>query len=268
MRMSHVAVLVVVGALGLIGMSGCSSEGETAAAAQAVDAPPPQITDLYAGSPYLGELRNSLVYGEIWERPHLSKRDRSLITVAVLQALVRDELTIHVPRGLDNGLTPEEISEVILHVTFYAGWPAGVQASLIAAEVFQERGLALGELPRAPASPTEMATPGALSQAYASVPRLGELRNSLLYGDIWERPLLSKRDRSLITVAVTQAMYATNELRIHIGRALDENGVTPQELSEVILHVTFYAGWPGAVNAGRLATEAFEARGVSLSELQ
>ena len=51
-------------------------------------------------------------------------------------------------------------------------------------------------------------------------------------------------------------------------RALDENGVTPQELSEVILHVTFYAGWPKAVNAGRLAAEAFEARGVSFADLE
>ena len=64
--------------------------------------------DLYAGSPYLRELRNTLVYGEIWERPYLSKRDRSLITIAVLQALAREELAIHIPRGLDNGLTPEE----------------------------------------------------------------------------------------------------------------------------------------------------------------
>ena len=72
----------------------------------------------------------------------------------------------------------------------------------------------------------------------------------------------------LITVAVTQALYATSELRTHIGRALDENGVTPQELSEVILHVTFYVGWPKAVNAGRLASEAFEARGVSFADLE
>ena len=72
----------------------------------------------------------------------------------------------------------------------------------------------------------------------------------------------------MITVAVTQALYATSELRTHIGRALDENGVTPQEISEVILHVTFYAGWPKAVNAGRLAAEAFEARGVSFADLE
>ena len=261
--------LLVVAAASLAAISGCdSAEPDTATAAQETTTSTPSLTDLYAGSPYLRELRDSLVYGEVWERPYLSKRDRSLITIAVLQALTREELAIHIPRGLDNGLTPEEISEIILHVTFYAGWPTGVQASLTAAAAFEERGLTLGDLPRAPALEDAVTTPGGLSDAYAAVPRLGALRNSLLYGDIWERPLLSKRDRSLITVAVNQSMYVTNELRLHIDRALDQNGVTPQELSEVVLHVTFYAGWPAAVNAGRLLTTAFEARGVAFEELQ
>ena len=261
--------LLVVAAASLAAISGCdSAEPDTATAAQETTTSTPSLTDLYAGSPYLRELRDSLVYGEVWERPYLSKRDRSLITIAVLQALTREELAIHIPRGLDNGLTPEEISEIILHVTFYAGWPTGVQASLTAAAAFEERGLTLGDLPRAPALEDAVTTPGGLSDAYAAVPRLGALRNSLLYGDIWERPLLSKRDRSLITVAVNQSMYVTNELRLHIDRALDQNGVTPQELSEVVLHVTFYAGWPAAVNAGRLLTAAFEARGVAFEELQ
>jgi len=261
------ALRLVSAGIAVAMVTGCAPETPPAAAAQSADVPARPSPDLYAGSPYLRELRASLVYGEIWERDQLSKRDRSLITVAVLQALAREELAIHIPRGLDNGLTPEEISEIILHVTFYAGWPTGVQASLLAADAFEERGLLLGDLPRAPAE-SEPSTPGWLSDAYAAVPRLGELRNSLLYGDIWERPLLSKRDRSLITIAVNQALYATNELRIHIERALDENGVVPQEISEVILHVTFYAGWPAAVNAGRLATAAFEARGVDLSALE
>lgn len=251
----------------LLVSTGCSSENQPAVLAQDAGVSQMPPTDLYAGSPYLRELRNDVVYGEIWERPQLSKRDRSLITIAVLQALAREELAIHIPRGLENGLSPEEISEIILHVTFYAGWPTGVQASLTAAEAFEERGVSLGELPQAPTG-AEASTPGSLSDAYAAVPRLGELRNSLLYGDIWERPLLSKRDRSLVTVAVNQAMYATNELRLHIDRALDENDVTPQEISEVILHVTFYAGWPAAVNAGRLATAAFKARNVDLSVLE
>ena len=259
-------VLVFVSNL-LVFVGACTSDVVSQTSFQEGELPALPSPNLYAGSPYLGSLRDSLVYGEIWERPQLSKRDRSLITVAVLQALTRDELEIHIPRGLDNGLSPEEISEIILHVTFYAGWPTGVQASLTAAAAFEDRGLSLGDLPEAPAG-VEMSTPSSLSDSYAAVPRLGELRNSLLYGDIWERPLLSKRDRSLITVAVNQALYATNELRTHINQALDENDVTPQEISEVILHVTFYAGWPAAVNAGRLATEAFEARGVNFFELQ
>ena len=261
--------LIVVAAASLAAVSGCGgAEPDNATAAQEATSSTPSLSDLYAGSPYMRELRDSLVYGEIWERPYLSKRDRSLITIAVLQALTREELAIHIPRGLENGLTPEEISEIILHVTFYAGWPTGVQASLTANAAFEERGLALGDLPRAPALDEAVTTPGGLSDAYAAVPRLGALRNSLLYGDIWERPLLSKRDRSLVTVAVNQALYVTNELRLHIDRALDQNGVTPQELSEVVLHVTFYAGWPAAVNAGRLLTAAFEARGVAFDELQ
>ena len=265
MKRWRTTLLFVSLGTGLALVVGCAAD--TLPAAQDAVGPALPSPDLYAGSPYLQELRNSLVYGEIWERPQLSKRDRSLITIGVLQALAREELAIHIPRGLDNGLVPEEISEIILHVTFYAGWPTGVQASLTAAEAFEKRGLSLGELPRAPLG-AEASTPSSLSDAYAAVPRLGELRNSVLYGDIWERPLLSKRDRSLITVAVNQALYATNELRTHINRALDENGVTPQEISEVILHVTFYAGWPAAVNAGRLATAAFEARGIDFSELR
>ncbi len=89
---------------------------------------------------------------------------------------------------------------------------------------------------------------------YAFVPKLGELRDSVLFGDIWERPELSKRDRSLITCAVLTALYRTDELKGHLVRAV-ENGVTKDELSEMITHVTFYAGWPNGVNASRCATE-------------
>ena len=121
MKREFVSGLATIGVVGLAAMTACSPGDSPAATAQEADVPALPSTDLYAGSPYLRELRNELVYGEIWERPQLSKRDRSLITIAVLQALGREELEIHIPRGLDNGLTPEEISEIILHVTFYAG---------------------------------------------------------------------------------------------------------------------------------------------------
>jgi 4-carboxymuconolactone decarboxylase len=90
-------------------------------------------------------------------------------------------------------------------------------------------------------------------------PRLAELSADVLFGDVWERPGLSKRDRSLITVATLIALYRTEQLRGHIGRALD-NGVTKDEISEVILHQAFYGGWPVAANASRVAKEVFDSR--------
>ena len=99
------------------------------------------------------------------------------------------------------------------------------------------------------------------SGAYDAAPYLGQVRNTYVYGDIWERPNLTKRERSMITVAVNQALYATNELRLHMGRALD-NGITQTELSEIIAHVLWYSGFPTGVNAARVAAEVFAARGL------
>jgi len=89
------------------------------------------------------------------------------------------------------------------------------------------------------------------------VPKLIELSEKVLYGDVWERPGLSKRDRSLITVAALTAMYRSDQLRGHIERAL-VNGVTREEIGEVITHIAFYAGWPTAMTAARIAKGAFD----------
>jgi len=93
--------------------------------------------------------------------------------------------------------------------------------------------------------------------AYEIVPQLGKLRDEVLFGDVWEQPELSKRDRSLVTISVLTALYRTDELRGHMKRALD-NGVTQDEIRGMITHLAFYAGWPTAVNAGRIAVEVFE----------
>ncbi len=90
-------------------------------------------------------------------------------------------------------------------------------------------------------------------------PKLAELTSDVVFGDVWEREALSKRDRSLITVAVLTALYRTDQLRGHIGRALD-NGVTKEEIAEVIVHMAFYAGWPTAANAVRVAQEVYAER--------
>jgi 4-carboxymuconolactone decarboxylase len=88
-------------------------------------------------------------------------------------------------------------------------------------------------------------------------PKLAELTDDVLYGDVWERPELSKRDRSLVTVAALIALNRPEQLRSHLIRAR-ENGVTRKELIETITHLAFYAGWPNAVTAINVAREVFE----------
>lgn len=106
-----------------------------------------------------------------------------------------------------------------------------------------------------------MSTPRTATSARAEVrqvaPKLIELSESVLYGDVWERPGLSKRDRSLITVAALVALYRTDQLTGHLERAL-ANGVTREEIGELITHLAFYAGWPSAMTAGRIARKIFD----------
>jgi 4-carboxymuconolactone decarboxylase len=91
-------------------------------------------------------------------------------------------------------------------------------------------------------------------------PKLVELTDQVLFGDIWERPQLSKRDRSLITCAALVAMGKTEQLSFHFPRAI-ENGVTREELVELITHLAFYAGWPSAMSAATRAKELLGPKG-------
>ncbi len=104
--------------------------------------------------------------------------------------------------------------------------------------------------------------PTAARQAFgATAPKLAELTDTVLFGDVWARPDLSARDRSLITVTTLAALYRTNELPFHVGRALD-NGVTRDEIIELITHLAFYAGWPNAMTAMNIAKAVFAERGL------
>jgi 4-carboxymuconolactone decarboxylase len=105
--------------------------------------------------------------------------------------------------------------------------------------------------------PNETHTEQTRRGPYADVaPALDEITQDVLFGEVWERPGLSKRDRSLITVATLVALYRTNELPFHLRRAL-ENGVTRDELVELITHLAFYAGWPPASTAVGIARQIF-----------
>ena len=104
-------------------------------------------------------------------------------------------------------------------------------------------------MPAQPTSPAREAVRG-------TVPKLAELSDQVIYGDVWERPGLSRRDRSLVTVAALVAMGREKQLDGHLGRAL-QNGVTKEEISELITHLAFYAGWPAAMTAALVAKDVF-----------
>ncbi len=104
--------------------------------------------------------------------------------------------------------------------------------------------------------------PSAAQAAWGDLaPALVDYTDRVLFGDLWERPGLSPRDRSLITVSSLVTLYRINELPFHLGKALD-NGVSREELVELISHLAFYSGWPTASTALGIARRVFEERGI------
>ena len=100
--------------------------------------------------------------------------------------------------------------------------------------------------------------PSAIQQTFGAFsPKLVQLTDAVLFGDVWERPELSPRDRSLVTVAALVSGGHTEQLPFHLQRAR-ENGVTESELIETITHLAFYCGWPRAMSAITVAKETFQ----------
>ena len=103
------------------------------------DKPTVTRTTLGDFAPKFADLTDDVLFGDIWERPNLSKRDRSLMTISALVALYRiEQLPAHIQRGLDNGLSQNEIIEAITHLAFYAGWPCAWSAIQIAKKIFEK----------------------------------------------------------------------------------------------------------------------------------
>jgi len=96
--------------------------------------------------------------------------------------------------------------------------------------------------------PTDKPASGARKAIGEIAPKLAEITDDVLFGDVWERKELSKRDRSLITCAALVATGKTEQMSFHFPRAID-NGVTQEELVEMITHLAFYVGWPSAMSA-------------------
>jgi 4-carboxymuconolactone decarboxylase len=223
--------------------------------------------DMQAITPPLATYTDDVLFGDVWKRTELAPRDRSLVTVAALIAGGHtQQMTGHSNRALDNGVKPAEISAVITHLAFYCGWPRAVSAVGVAKDVFAKRGIATDGL-APPASDLLAVDPAGDAPRAAAVeaqmggtaPALARYTNSVLFGDLWRRPDLAPRDRSLVTIAALIAAGQDDQLAFHIDRGMN-NGLTRTEVSEIITHLTFYAGWPRAVSAVPVAKKVFEAR--------
>jgi 4-carboxymuconolactone decarboxylase len=223
--------------------------------------------DVRAVSPALQDYAQGRLAGDVWKRPGLAPRDRSLITVAVLVARLQTaEMAQHMNLALDNGVKPAEISELITHLAFYAGWGQAMAAVPVAREVFVQRRIKADELPpvggaRLPLNEAAEAQRAARVQADVGPvsPGVVQYTGEVLFKDLWLRPALAPRDRSLVTVSSLIANGQVAQMPYHLNRAMD-NGLTQTEASEMLAHLAFYTGWPNVFSAIPVAKTVFESR--------
>jgi 4-carboxymuconolactone decarboxylase len=182
--------------------------------------------------------------GDLWERPGLSRRDRSIVTLAALIARNQAaEMPYHLDLALDSGVKPREISEIIAHLAFYSGWGNAMSAVAAAKDVFARRNIGADQLPQASPPPlplneaaeAERAT--RVSTQFAAVaPGVVQYTTDVLFRDLWLRPDLAPRDRSLVTVSSLVASGQVAQVTYHLGRAMD-NGLTQVQAGEVLAHL-------------------------------
>lgn len=204
-------------------------------------------------APGLAALTDDVLFGDVWRRPELSPRDRSLVTISILIATGKTaQLAGHLGRGLDNGIQPGEASGLLAHLAIYSGWPSAVSALDVYEQVYTARNVDTAALrtmgPRfgAPASDASRAK-AAADQWGAVAPKFVELTNGVVFDDLWRRSDLSPRDRSLVTIAALAAMGDGDE-QAYVRRGL-ESGLSRAQIAEAMTHLGFYAGWGKATAA-------------------
>ncbi len=246
-----------------LALSALAATGVEAEEARRPRVAPPAV---YEVAPGLGEFTDDVLFGEVWRREALKPRDRSLVTVSALISTGKTaQIGSHVRRALDNGVTPAEIGEVITQLAFYSGWPNAISAVGEVKAVFDERGVgavaASGAARIELDATAEAARRAAVDGAVApTAPALADLTNRVLFGELWRRPEMAPRDRSLVTMAALIAIGQPEQLPFHANRAMD-NGLTREEAAEVAAHLGFYAGWPRAMSAVPVLQQVFASRG-------
>jgi len=223
--------------------------------------------DMTAVSPALEKYTNERLLGDVWKRPGLNARDRSIVTLAALIARNQTiDLPYYVELALDSGVKPAEISEIITHLAFYSGWSNATAAASAVRDVFSRRRIGAKALPSAspallPLDEAAEARRAAFVEEQFGKVSSGVVRNTteFLFRDLWLRPALAPRDRSLVTVSALVANGQVAQIPYHLNRAMD-NGLSRSQASETLAHLAFYAGWPNVFSALPVAKDVFAKR--------
>src|SRR5437588_1034579 len=225
------------------------------------------LDDVRMVAPALEKYAQKTLLGDVWKRPGRSVRDRSVVTLAALIARNQTiEMAYYLNVALDNGVKPAEISEIITHLAFYSGWSNAMAAVAVAKDVFAERKIAADQLPAA--SPTLLAINEAAEadrvkrvgeQFGAVFPGVVQYTTDVLFHDLWLRPGLAPRDRSIVTISSLIASGQVAQLTGHLNIGMN-NGLAQSEIAEAITHLAFYIGWPNVFSAMPVAKEVFEKR--------
>lgn len=231
--------------------------------------------NMRAIAPALAGYTDRVLFGDVWVRPELPPRDRSIVTLSVLIATGKTaQMTSHLGRGLDNGIEPSEVAGMVTQLAFYTGWPNAVSALNEVEKVFAERHVDPASLATVPTATAPL--PGSDPARAATVnrtlgpiaPKLAQLTNDVVFADLWRRTDLSPRDRSLVTIAALAAGGDGGQLAFHVQRGL-ENGLTQPQIVEALTHLAFYAGWPKANAAIDVAGKVFAPKEVvAVSDVQ
>lgn len=219
-------------------------------------------------APALERHTQERLMGEVWDRPGLDRRDRSLISFAALIARGQvGALGCHAIHALENGVAPAELSETILHLAYYSGWGNATAAAAPLSAVFAQRGIGLDQLPDEVRQPlplneaAEAQRAKSVGDQFATVaPGLVDYTTDYLFRDLWLRPNLAPRDRSLVTIAALVASGQVAQVTFHLNRAMD-NGLSREQAAEVVTHLFFYVGWPNAMSALPVFKDVFAKRG-------
>ncbi|MCX0498288.1 4-carboxymuconolactone decarboxylase [Erwinia billingiae] len=227
------------------------------------------MRDIGKASPPMAHYGSKYLEKKLWKRQELSLRDRSIVTLSSLIARNdQTEIVHYLNIALDNGVEPDEISEILAHLSFYAGWPNASAAAFICSMVFQERNVQPEQLSGGKVKSLPLDINGENHRRTAVKSNFGEVSPGVvkytteaLFTDLWLRPGLAPRDRSLVTICALITNGQVAQVTYHLGRAMD-NGLTKEQMQEVLTQLAFYAGWPCIFLAMPFVKDVFESRGI------